>query len=76
MIMRDPTVWRWSHTRHHTDTLMVGRDPEIAAMRPARLAQAAGQPGGLVDVTMAFRLMFVHASGRLSGRRGGLRPGV
>lgn len=20
MIMRDPTTWRWSHTRHHTDT--------------------------------------------------------
>ena len=38
MIMRDPTVWRWSHTRHHTDTLIVGRDPEIAVMRPARLA--------------------------------------
>ncbi len=28
MIMRDPTTWRWSHTRHHTDTLVVGRDPE------------------------------------------------
>ena len=34
MIMREPTVWRWSHTRHHTDTIIVGRDPEIAAMRP------------------------------------------
>ena len=34
MIMRAPTVWRWSHTRHHTDTIIVGRDPEIAVMRP------------------------------------------
>ena len=34
MIMREPTIWRWSHTRHHTDTIIVGRDPEIAAMRP------------------------------------------
>ena len=25
MIMRDPTTWRWSHTRHHTDTLILGR---------------------------------------------------
>ena len=24
MIMREPTVWRWSHTRHHTDTIIVG----------------------------------------------------
>ena len=35
MIMREPTVWRWSHARHHTDTIIVGRDPEIAVMRPA-----------------------------------------
>ncbi|MBM3521015.1 MAG: fatty acid desaturase, partial [Alphaproteobacteria bacterium] len=34
MIMREPTVWRWSHARHHTDTIIVGRDPEIAVMRP------------------------------------------
>ena len=38
MIMREPTIWRWSHTRHHTDTIIVGRDPEIAAMRPPDLA--------------------------------------
>jgi fatty acid desaturase len=31
MIMREPTVWRWSHTRHHTDTIIVGRDREIEA---------------------------------------------
>lgn len=31
MVLREPTVWRRSHTRHHTDTLIVGRDPEIAA---------------------------------------------
>jgi fatty acid desaturase len=66
MIMRDPTVWRWSHTRHHTDTLILGRDPEIAAMRPARLVRLLANFVGLVDVTIAFRLMFVHAAGRLS----------
>ena len=32
--LREPEVWRWSHTRHHTDTIIVGRDPEIVAMRP------------------------------------------
>ena len=66
MIMRDPTTWRWSHTRHHTDTLIVGRDPEIAAMRPARLARLIVNFAGLADVPTAFRLMFVHASGRLT----------
>ena len=66
MIMRDPTVWRWSHARHHTDTLVLGRDPEIAAMRPARLARLIANFAGLVDVPIAFRLMFVHAAGRLT----------
>ena len=27
MVMRASTVWRWSHTRHHSDTIIVGRDP-------------------------------------------------
>ena len=66
MIMRDPTTWRWSHSRHHTDTLIVGRDPEIAVMRPARLAKLLANYFGLVDVPLAFRLMFVHAAGRLT----------
>jgi len=34
MILRNGTLWRWSHTRHHTDTIIAGRDPEIAVMRP------------------------------------------
>jgi fatty acid desaturase len=66
MIMRDPTTWRWSHTRHHTDTLILGRDPEIAAMRPARLARIIANMVGLVDVPVAFMLMFRHAAGRLT----------
>jgi fatty acid desaturase len=66
MIMRDPTTWRWSHTRHHTDTLIVGRDPEITVMRPARLAKILANLVGLVDVPAAFRLMVIHASGRLT----------
>jgi MocE subfamily Rieske [2Fe-2S] domain protein len=34
MVMRESTLWRWSHTRHHSDTIIVGRDPEIAVPRP------------------------------------------
>src|SRR5262249_1643667 len=34
MLVRDPTISRWSHARHHTDTLIVGRDPEIVVQRP------------------------------------------
>jgi len=34
MLLRQATLWRWSHVRHHTDTIVVGRDPEIAFPRP------------------------------------------
>lgn len=65
-MMREPTVWRWQHTRHHTDTLILGRDPEIVAMRPARLARIFANLFGLVDVPVAVWHMVVHASGRLT----------
>jgi fatty acid desaturase len=32
--IRLPTYRRWKHTRHHTDTQIVGRDPEINVPRP------------------------------------------
>ena len=35
-VLRRPTVWRWSHARHHTDTLVTGRDPEIAVQLPVK----------------------------------------
>ncbi len=37
MVLRESVHWRWSHTRHHSDTIIVGRDPEIVVMRPAKL---------------------------------------
>jgi fatty acid desaturase len=74
MMMRDPTVWRWSHTRHHTDTLIVGRDPEIQVMRPARLAKLLANFFGLVDVPVALRDMLVHACGRLRGEEATFVP--
>jgi Na+-transporting NADH:ubiquinone oxidoreductase subunit F len=37
MVLRESVPWRWSHTRHHSDTIIVGRDPEIAVPRPPDL---------------------------------------
>jgi fatty acid desaturase len=37
MVGRESVPWRWSHTRHHTDTIIVGRDPEIPTARPPDL---------------------------------------
>ena len=43
MCLREAYLWRWSHARHHTHTMMVGRDPEITVPRPANLP---GHPCG------------------------------
>ena len=37
MTIREAYLWRWSHARHHTSTIMVGLDPEIQVQRPADL---------------------------------------
>lgn len=74
MIMRDPTVWRWSHARHHTDTIIVGRDPEILATRPPKLWSIAANFLGLIDVPLAFKLMAIHAAGRLTADEQTLIP--
>ncbi len=34
MILFQGLPMHWSHVRHHTDTIIVGRDPEIIAPRP------------------------------------------
>jgi len=66
MMMRNPYVWRASHVRHHTDTIIVGRDPEIVAMRPPDLVRVGLNAFGILDVPNAFARMVVHAAGRLS----------
>jgi len=38
MTLHEGFYWRWSHSRHHTETLFVGRDPEIAVPRPPDVA--------------------------------------
>jgi fatty acid desaturase len=66
MILREPTVWRWSHARHHTDTLIVGRDPEIALMRPIVILRALALILAIPQVIATARSLSRHALGRLS----------
>ena len=63
MVMRNPTVWRWSHARHHTDTIIVGRDPEIAVMRPPDLLRVVLNFVGLLDAWHAMTDMLRYAAG-------------
>ncbi len=66
MIMRNPVTWRWSHTRHHTDTIIVGRDPEIAVMRPPDLLRLVLNSVGLLDAWHAMLDMVRNAAGHIS----------
>ncbi|TIL35424.1 fatty acid desaturase family protein [Mesorhizobium sp.] len=66
MIMRNPVTWRWSHTRHHTDTVIVGRDPEIAVMRPPDLLRVVLNFFGIVDAWHAMSDMVRNAAGIIS----------
>jgi fatty acid desaturase len=65
MIMRNPVVWRASHVRHHTDSIVVGRDPEIVAMRPPDLIQIALKFIGINEVYGSVKRMLLHVSGRV-----------
>lgn len=65
MIMRNPVTWRWSHTRHHTDTIIVGRDPEIVFMRPPQLLRVFLNFFGLIDAWHAMKSMVMNAFGVL-----------
>ena len=66
MVMRNPVSWRWSHSRHHTDTIIVGRDPEIALMRPPALLLGALHFIGIPDIFFHFRILFNNALGKYS----------
>jgi fatty acid desaturase len=65
MIVRNPATWRWSHARHHTDTYIVGRDPEIAVMRPPAFVKVIGNFFGIFDAYAGWSRMLLNATGRL-----------
>ena len=66
MILREPTLWRWSHTRHHTDTIIVGRDPEIPLARPPDIAGILLNIFALKSTWVALKGVALHARGRIT----------
>lgn len=66
MVMRESTVWRWSHTRHHSDTIIVGRDPEIAVPRPPDIRGIAKGFFNLSVYPTYCRNIVRHSLGRMS----------
>ena len=65
MSVREGHRWRWSHARHHTHTIHVGRDPEIHGPRPTNIwALLSGLlyiRGGLREL----KSIAIHATGRI-----------
>jgi Na+-transporting NADH:ubiquinone oxidoreductase subunit F len=66
MVMRESTVWRWSHTRHHSDTIIVGRDPEIAVPLPPDLKAIFMKFFNLHVYPKYFMGILAHSIGRMS----------
>ena len=61
-VMRNPVAWRWSHARHHTNTIIVGLDPEIALMRPPGLVMVALHFIGIPHIFHDLRTLVRHAT--------------
>jgi fatty acid desaturase len=66
MVFRESVAWRWSHARHHSDTMIVGRDPEVGVPRPPDLWSVALAFFALKSVPLEFAKMVKHACGRIS----------
>ncbi|WP_455923388.1 fatty acid desaturase family protein [Pseudomonas putida] len=65
MILFEPQVWRWSHARHHTDTIIVGRDPEIVEPRPPSFVKMALSLFSLPHVYKTSGALLRHAGGSM-----------
>ncbi len=63
MCLREAYLWRWSHARHHSDTMIVGRDPEITVPRPADLPAIASDFFYLHSGLVELRKIALHAAG-------------
>ena len=66
MTLREGYYYRWSHSRHHTHTLIVGRDPEIAAPRPPDLLGIVSDLFFIKDGLKQFARIFRNASGEVT----------
>ena len=66
MVVRNPVSWRWSHARHHTDTIIVGRDPEVACKRPPNVFRLVMAYAGVLDMIDSVKVLARNAAGKLS----------
>ncbi len=65
MLFRGPTYWRWSHVRHHSETIIVGRDAEIVFPRPSSTVLWVIDLLHIVSGPKMLAQMARHARGRI-----------
>ncbi len=65
MVFRQSTAWRWSHARHHSDTIIRGRDPEISVPRPPDLNKLIRGFFGLGGTIPEAKRLFRHIAGKI-----------
>src|ERR1035441_8554065 len=66
MLMRESTLWRWSHNRHHSDTIIIGRDREIAVPRRPDWKDLLMRFFNIGTYRMYFKQVVMHCLGRMS----------
>ena len=66
MVLRESVLWRWSHTRHHSDTIIVGRDPEIQFPRPPNIPALILSIFAVNVYRIHFPSLLGHALGRVT----------
>ena len=66
MVMRESVIWRWSHNRHHSDTIIVGRDPEIQVPRPPNMWSHLASVFNIGNYQSYFPGLINHAMGRMT----------
>jgi fatty acid desaturase len=66
MTIRESSLWRWSHSRHHTHTIIVDYDPEIQVTRPADLLKIACDFLYLYSGAFEVKRIALHAIGVLT----------
>lgn len=66
MVWREAVSWRWSHIRHHSDTIVVGRDPEIAFQRPMQARKPLKDFVGLTSNPGETKKILLNVIGRFT----------
>ncbi|PRD64129.1 fatty acid desaturase [Malikia granosa] len=64
-VWRRPTRWRWSHARHHSDTLVTGRDPEFNVTLPPCIPTLLLNLFGLRSVPRELAAVLRNAAGSI-----------